>query len=97
MGDPVVYEKAMDEVNDMTTFAGCDTLIKTILPFNTPIGNSISNQALPAGSSPVENPFRVVTFRLRKTPLALWETLSRWAGGEEKMQQSREIFNALVS
>jgi len=27
--------------------------------------------------------------------LAIWDTLSRWAGGEEKMQQSREIFNGL--
>lgn len=97
---PVVYEKAMDEVNDMSGFVGCDALIKTMLPFNTLIGNNVStvtSQTSPAKSSPIEKPFHEVTLRLRKTPFAIWDTLSRWAGDEEKMQQSREIFNKLVS
>ena len=97
---PVVYEKAMDEVNIISSLSGCDALVKTILPFNTPIGSSFSaatTQALSATTSPIEKPFHIVTFRVRKTPLALWDTLSRWAGGKEKMQQSQEIFNVLVS
>jgi hypothetical protein len=94
---PVVYEKATDNDTIEVTY---DALVKTLLPFDTSVGNgtsSLTSQAPPAKSSvPVDKPPHVATFRLRKIPSAIWDTISRWAGDEKKMQQSREIFDPLV-
>jgi hypothetical protein len=89
---PVVF----DQDNNLPGVS-YDTLVKTIIPFNSPVGNAIAtNQGLSAQiSSPTET-LHVATLRLRRTPLAVWDTLSRWAGGEEKMQHSRNLIEALV-
>lgn len=96
---PVVFENVTDNDNDVTNLT-YGALIKTVLPFDTSVdnGNSVlPNQAPSAKSSlPTEKPVHVATFRLRKIPLATWDTISRWAGGEEKMQRSQEFFDSLV-
>jgi hypothetical protein len=95
---PIVYEKVVD--NDATEVS-YDALVKTVLPFDTSIGNNssaVADHAPPTkSSSPIEKTLHVATFRLRKTPLTIWDTISRWASGEEMMQQSREILDTLVS
>lgn len=40
--------------------------------------------------------FRAVQFRLKRPPLAISDTILRWAGGEEKMVANRSILDALV-
>ena len=92
---PVVYEKVIDSENGTS-----DALVKAVLPFDTPSSNGIPiapNQVPSAtSSSPNERNFHVATFRLRKAPMAVLDTIARWTGGEAKMQQSQEFLNALV-
>ncbi|KAK0455999.1 hypothetical protein EV421DRAFT_1895266 [Armillaria borealis] len=40
--------------------------------------------------------YEVVTFRLIKAPLPVWDMVSRWVGGEEKMKESRVILDQLM-
>jgi len=94
---PVVYEKAVENDNDHDIInTAYDTVIKTILPFDNTSSAAASGAPPLKGSLPIDDSRHVATFRLRKTPSRIWDTISRWAGSEEKVQQSQKIFDALV-
>jgi hypothetical protein len=80
-----------------------DIVISAVLPF--PQRHFYSGTGLPgtgvmgsekggpneAGVAP-----QIVTFLLRKASLAIWDTVLRWAGGEETMAKSHGVLAALV-
>ncbi|KAG5353659.1 hypothetical protein C0989_003796 [Termitomyces sp. Mn162] len=77
--------------------ASSRTVIKTCLPSSnlvTPEIIPMPGQAGPSVSPMVEVP-QVVTFILEKTPLAVWDTISRWAGNQEKMQENKVKLDAM--
>jgi hypothetical protein len=38
---------------------------------------------------------QVVTIRLKRPPPAIWETIWKWVGGEEKLNENRKILDGL--
>ncbi|KAG5644621.1 hypothetical protein DXG03_008099 [Asterophora parasitica] len=65
-------------------------VIKACLPFtqtNTP--ENPDTEQSPVGKN------EVVTFCIQRTSAAVWDTVSRWAGNEEKMEQNRLKLEAL--
>lgn len=72
-----------DKISDA---APLDATVTTRVPFP----EAKTDQFLDA-SSP-----QVVTFLLRRAPMTVWDTILRWAGGEEKMKESRKILDQLV-
>lgn len=77
------------------------TIIKARLPFDVPTApatsSGTSRGAASASDMPQDVLPYVVKFRLRKAPLAVWDTISRWVGGEEKIHQNRKLLEAMVS
>ncbi|KAK0466459.1 uncharacterized protein EV420DRAFT_831383, partial [Desarmillaria tabescens] len=47
-------------------------------------------------ATPIDDKGEVVTFRLIKAPLPVWDMVSRWVGGEEKMKENRIILEQLI-
>lgn len=86
---PVTCERVLDPL------ASYNILITAALPF--PKVNELSpvvDQASPV--VPEDESPQVVTFCLRRTPSTIWDTVSRWAGNEQKMQENKKILDALV-
>ncbi|KAF5384881.1 hypothetical protein D9615_001315 [Tricholomella constricta] len=88
----VTCERVMDSP---TTDATSHTVIKTCLPFSqaNTLVNPGTEQPSPADAKK-EAP-QVVSFCLKRTPFSVWDTISRWAGGEQKMEQSRLKLEAM--
>ncbi|KAF8078855.1 hypothetical protein FPV67DRAFT_1663531 [Lyophyllum atratum] len=82
----VTCQRIMDTpINDATSH----TVIKASVPFQkatTP--RNLTTEQTPPDDSDREVP-QTVVFHLKKTPLAVWDTISRWAGNEQKMEQNR--------
>jgi hypothetical protein len=72
-----------------------DILISTTVPSSQRL---IIDKVLEEGLESVseEIPPNVVTFRIRRASPVVWDTVYRWAGGEEKMAKSRRILEELV-
>ncbi|KAG6911621.1 hypothetical protein DXG01_011924 [Tephrocybe rancida] len=83
--------------NSPATHALSRTVIKACLPFPKPKplyhAAPLPEQPPPA-NSPDDAP-QVVTFVMDKTPLAVWDTISRWAGNQENLQQNRAKLEAI--
>lgn len=76
----------------------CRAVIKTCLPFPKPAEpepSSVSGEAVPLAGPAILEP-QLVTFILERTPLAIWDTMSRWAGDQEKLQQNKMKLDAMV-
>ncbi|KAG6879850.1 hypothetical protein C0992_010519 [Termitomyces sp. T32_za158] len=76
----------------------CRAVIRTCLPFPKPAESetsSVSGQTGPLVGPAIVEP-QVATFILERTPLAIWDTISRWAGNEEKFQQNKMKLDAIV-
>jgi hypothetical protein len=89
----VVCERLLDSTN---IDAAYDILISTCVPFTAGASahDGISAESKQGGLSP-QDP-QLVTFRLKRAPIAVWDTVSRWAGGEEIMEQNRKFLEGLV-
>ncbi|KAK0500563.1 hypothetical protein EDD18DRAFT_1434106 [Armillaria luteobubalina] len=81
---PALCERKIDS---SVTDAAYDIIITTCL---APTSDST------VAATPVEEKAEVVTFRLIKAPLPVWDVVSRWVGGEEKMKESRVILDQLM-
>ncbi|KAK0208814.1 hypothetical protein DFS33DRAFT_475385 [Desarmillaria ectypa] len=81
---PALCERKIDS---SVTDAAYDIIITTCL-------SSTSDSTVTA--APIDDKGEVVTFRLIKAPLPVWDMVSRWVGGEEKMKESRVIFDQLI-
>ncbi|KAK0505617.1 hypothetical protein EDD18DRAFT_1097142, partial [Armillaria luteobubalina] len=81
---PALCERKIDS---SVTDAAYDITITTCL---APTSDST------VAATPVEEKAEVVTFRLIKAPLPVWDVVSRWVGGEEKMKESRVILDQLM-
>jgi hypothetical protein len=89
---PVVCERVPDKLAPNSTY---DILISTYVPFtkDAPPTAMASEKGDTSAESPPPQP---VTFRLKKAPMAVWETVSRWAGNEDSMTKNRKILEELV-
>ncbi|KAG6885264.1 hypothetical protein C0993_003954 [Termitomyces sp. T159_Od127] len=79
------------------TTALCRAVIRTCLPFSKTAESepvSVSGQAGSLVSPTVMEP-QVATFTLERMPLALWDTISRWAGNQEKLQHNKMKLDAI--
>jgi hypothetical protein len=78
------------------------TIIKARLPFDNPNTSTTTSAAPPEPSvsggdvTLQEASPQVVNFRLRKAPLAVWDTIARWVGDEEKIRQNGKLLEAIV-
>ncbi|KAK0233686.1 hypothetical protein IW262DRAFT_101500 [Armillaria fumosa] len=81
---PALCERKIDS---SVTDAAYDIIITTCL---APTSDST------VVATPVEDKAEVITFRLIKAPLLVWDMVSRWVGGEEKMKESRVILDQLM-
>ncbi|KAG6862140.1 hypothetical protein C0995_004222 [Termitomyces sp. Mi166 len=73
------------------------TVMKVCLPFPKPVASEavpVPGEAGPSISPTVEEP-QVATLILERTPLAVWDTISRWAGNQEKLQQNKIKLDAM--
>lgn len=89
---PVVCERLPDS---RITDAAYDILITASVPFNS---SPALDPGLVNGASLAREYVspQVVTFRLKRAPLAVWDTVSRWVGGEDKVKRNRMILDELV-
>ncbi|KAK0462170.1 hypothetical protein IW261DRAFT_1348439, partial [Armillaria novae-zelandiae] len=74
------------KIDSSVTDAAYDIIITTCL---APTSDST------VAATPIEDKAEVVTFRLIKAPLPVWDMVSCWVGGEEKMKESRVILDQL--
>ncbi|SJL06254.1 uncharacterized protein ARMOST_09590 [Armillaria ostoyae] len=81
---PALCERKIDS---SVTDAAYDIIITTCL---APTSDST------VAATPIDDKAEVVTFRLIKAPLPVWDMVSRWVGGEEKMKESRVILDQLM-
>lgn len=86
---PVLCERVIEgNVAD----AAYDVIITTRVPFPEAVssGNGAASESVKSASP------QVLTFRLLRAPLPVWDLISRWVGGEEKMKESRKVLDKLV-
>ncbi|KAJ7786531.1 hypothetical protein B0H16DRAFT_35058 [Mycena metata] len=83
---PVICEKVADPRAPGLTY---DIVLTLALPSPTvipsPAEMGVDTEKLP----------QIVTIRLRRPPPAIWETIWRWVGGEEKLNENRIILDNL--
>lgn len=70
-----------------------DILLTTCIPFS--VANSVPQQ--PSLETSTESPAQhVVTLRLIEAPWAIWDTIYRWIGGEDKLRSNKIQIDSLV-
>ena len=89
---PVVCERIS---STWAADASCDILISTRVPFPK-VSFGIGDLGKEEGPTE-EIPPRLVTFRLKKAPIAIWDTIYRWVGSDENIKQNRQSLEELVS
>jgi hypothetical protein len=74
--------------------ASCDILISTRLPFpKVGFGNNSDKEDAPTEDITQQ----LVTLRLKKAPIAVWDTIHRWVGNAEQiLKQNRQSLEELV-
>lgn len=83
---PATCDKAQD--ND-------DVVINIRVPFDKPQEPHASENSHQPDA--VQNPIpQIASLRLKKAPATVWNTISRWIGGEEKAKTNRKILDELV-
>ena len=86
---PVTYERIP---LDTSSF---DTILKARLPFGR--NRTLDAPATdPLLQDDFEESAQVVAFRAINTPLSLWDTITRWAGDQQRMEESKRILAAIV-
>ena len=86
-----VCERILDT---LAADATCDILITTSVPFTKDIPRTTTPENDEISSD--DTPPQVVTFRFRKAPIAVWDTVHRWAGNDETAKNNRKILDELV-
>ncbi|KAJ7751279.1 hypothetical protein DFH07DRAFT_745818 [Mycena maculata] len=87
---PVICEKVAD--NRTADLAQYDMVLTLALePPRAPQSQSSTAEVVD-GDKP---PLQVVTIRFKRPPPAIWETIWRWVGGEEKLNENRTILDNL--
>ncbi|KAF9460105.1 hypothetical protein BDZ94DRAFT_1266677 [Collybia nuda] len=77
--------------------ATCHTIIKACFPFDSPsdLADTSREAASITNVQALETSSHVVNFHIRKAPLAVWDTISRWVGGEWKTQANQDLLEAI--
>ena len=79
------------------TNASQDILLTTCIPFSVEknVTSDISRQVSLEASTegPVQH---IVTLRLKEAPWAIWDTIYRWIGGEDKLRSNKAQLDGLV-
>jgi hypothetical protein len=94
---PAVCERIMDS---RTADVAYDVLISTCLPFpklDPEMAIQPAASTTPQIVHDDDSPRQLVSFRLRKAPITIWDTVSRWVGGEDGITKNRIILNSLVT
>ncbi|KAF8641241.1 hypothetical protein AX17_000875 [Amanita inopinata Kibby_2008] len=92
---PNVCERVLDS---NAIEIGYDVIITTCIPFEKNVAEKISDvQEEPISDTPKppEKTPQAIKFCLKKAPLAVWDTLHRWAGNEQEMNKHREYLQSL--
>ncbi|KAJ7361526.1 hypothetical protein DFH08DRAFT_377014 [Mycena albidolilacea] len=84
---PVICEKVAD-----TRTPGLTYDIVLTMALQPPPKAAQSSVAVVDTESPSS---QVVTIRLKRPPPAIWETIWKWVGGEEKLNENRKILDGL--
>ncbi|TFK36940.1 hypothetical protein BDQ12DRAFT_686125 [Crucibulum laeve] len=87
---PSMYESTPFEGAENSTY---DILLSVAIPFEKLPRSAADNNASTTPISPPQS----VTFGLKKSPATLLDTISRWIGGEEKMDVNRKVLQELGS
>jgi hypothetical protein len=94
---PVICERILDS---STVDAAYDVFISTRAPF-AQLAPEIAAQPATSTSLPParheDAPPQLVTFRLKRAPAAVWDTVSRWAGDDENVRNNRTVLEQLVT
>lgn len=84
---PATCDKAQD--ND-------DMVINIRVPFDKPQEPHASESSHQPDAVQIPIP-QIASLRLKKAPATIWNTISRWIGGEEKIKANRKILDELQS
>ncbi|PFH54877.1 hypothetical protein AMATHDRAFT_134605 [Amanita thiersii Skay4041] len=94
---PATCERILDS---SATDAAYDTILTTCIPFEKPTSENdlptidqLESNISKGAAKPVTP--QVVKFRLKKAPLAVWDTLRRWMGSEQDMNKHQEYLSNL--
>lgn len=93
---PALCERLLDSRSIDATY---DVIVTTCVPFSgTPyLHAGPTAPAVPENAGLGEKPApQIATFRLEKAPIAVWDTITRWIGGDEKMNLNRSIIEQAV-
>jgi len=88
---PVTYERIANPLDTLSF----DIILKARLPFgrNKTLDDPTTDLPL---QDDIEESAQVVEFRVKNTPLPLWDTFTRWAGDQQRMEESQRIISAIV-
>ncbi|RDB28711.1 SWR1 complex subunit swc3 [Hypsizygus marmoreus] len=73
------------------------TILKARIPFDKANTAFIPMSDAPSLANAKDEPAHVVSFRIKRTPPAVWDTIWRWIGGERKIQENRKILETIDS
>lgn len=74
-----------------------DILLTTCIPFSVAKNSASDISQQPSIEASTESPAQhVVSLRLIEAPWAIWDTIYRWIGGEDKLKLSKTQIDSLV-
>ena len=77
--------------------ASQDILLTTCIPFNVANNSASDASQQPSLETSTESPAQhVVTLHLIEAPWAIWDTIYRWIGGEDKLRSNKIQIDSLV-
>lgn len=84
----VVCERMTNAAAPLSSYQ--DILIAAAIPFATPANTT-------AAANPTVTPAsHISTMRIKSAPAMLWDTISRWVGGEETLARNRQFLSQIV-
>ena len=93
---PTVCERVLDSA---VTDVAYDVIITTCVPFKKAAEETPEPSKQDANETPKQpdKTPQAVKIHLKRAPFTVWDTLSRWVGGEQEMSKHREHLRNLVS
>lgn len=80
-----------------TTNPSHDILLTTCIPFSVAQNATLNISQQSSLETSSENPAQhVVTLRFIEAPLAIWDTIYRWIGGQDKLRSNKVQIDSLV-
>ena len=80
-----------------TTNSSQDVLLTTCIPFSVANDAALNVSQQPGLETSTESSVQqIATLRLKEAPSAIWDTIYRWIGGEDKMRSNKVQIDSLV-